>query len=66
MVEVDAPSVSIPRQPSDIPRSCRSQSMTSSSSSVADGDVRHNIPFTFRAAVSASPRIPGPDPVIAK
>ena len=38
---------------------CRIQSITSVSSSVAAGDVRHVIALTFRGAVMISPRIPG-------
>ena len=37
-----------------------------SSSSVPIGEVRHSIAFWPRAAVSISPRIPGPDAVVAK
>ena len=37
-----------------------------SSSSVADGQVRHSMPLTSSAAESISPRTPGPEPVIPK
>jgi hypothetical protein len=37
-----------------------------SSSSVAAGDVRHNIAWTFKAADRNSARIPGALPVMAK
>jgi hypothetical protein len=33
---------------------------------VAEGEVRHSIPLTLSAALIASARMPGPDPVIAK
>ena len=37
-----------------------------SSSSVAAGDVRHSMAFTLSADARSSPRIPGPEPVMAK
>jgi hypothetical protein len=58
-VEVEAVSSMWPCRPSGRPRSCRTQSRTSSSSSVAAGDVRQSMPFTFRAAMRNSARIPG-------
>ena len=48
------------------PSAWRSQSTTTSSSSVPIGEVRHSIGFWPRVAVSISPRIPGPDAVVAK
>jgi hypothetical protein len=48
------------------PSSCRTQSTATSSSSVAAGEVRQSIAFTFRAAVRNSARIPGSLPEIAK
>jgi hypothetical protein len=40
--------------------------MTTVSSSVAAGEVRHSIPFTFRVAAIISPRMPGADDVMEK
>ena len=65
-VEDDAPSVIWPNQPSGSPISSRAQRSATCSSSVAAGDVRHSIGFTFRAAEISSPRIPGGEPVIPK
>ena len=48
------------------PTPCRSQSTTTCSSSVPTGDVRQIIGFCPMAAVSISPRIPGPEAVVAK
>jgi hypothetical protein len=42
------------------------QSSTSSSSSVAAGEVRQSIAFTFSVAASTSARIPGSEPEVAK
>ena len=64
--EVDAVSVSRPSNASGRPNACRSQSTTTCSSSVPIGDVRHSIGFWPSAAVSISPRIPGPEAVVAK
>ena len=64
--EVDAVSVSRPSNASGSPSAWRSQPTTTSSSSVPIGDVRHSIGFWPSAAVSISPRIPGPDAVVAK
>ena len=66
MVEMDAVSVIMPNQPSPMPKSWRSQSVTTSSSSVATGDVRQSMPLRFSAAVTISPRMPGTDAVLAK
>ena len=65
-VEVDAVSSMWPWSPSGRPRSCRSQSSATSSSSVAAGEVRQSIAFTFSAAVRNSARIPGSLPEMAK
>ena len=48
------------------PSASRSQPTTTPSSSVPIGEVRHSIGFWPSAAVSISPRIPGPDAVVAK
>ena len=64
--EIDAVSVSRPSNASGRPRAWRSQSTTTSSSSVPIGEVRHSMAFWPRAAVSISPRMPGPDAVVAK
>ena len=65
-VDVDAVSSMWPWNPSGRPTSSRSQSIVSSSSSVAAGPVRQSIAFTLSAAASSSARIPGSEPVIAK
>ena len=64
--DVEAVSVSSPSNASGRPSAWRSQSTTTSSSSVPIGEVRHSIAFCPSAAVSISPRIPGPDAVVAK
>jgi hypothetical protein len=64
--DVDAVSVRSPSKVSGSPSACRSQSTTTCSSSVPDGDVRHSMGFCARAATSISPRIPGPDAVDGK
>ena len=64
--DVDAVSVSRPSKSAGSPRAWRSQPTTTSSSSVPIGEVRQSIGFWPRAAVSISPRIPGPDAVVAK
>ncbi|CAG0935882.1 hypothetical protein TFLX_04733 [Thermoflexales bacterium] len=64
--EIDTVSMITPLNVSGKPTICRSQSNTTSSNSVADGEVRHNIPLTLRPAVSSSPKIPGSDPVVPK
>ena len=66
MVEVEAVSLITPSNPGGSPTSWRSQSIVSSSSSVAAGELRHTMAFTFTAAASISPRIPGADPEMAK
>ena len=63
---VDAVSVMRPSNASGSPTACRSQPTTTPSSSVAIGDVRHSIAFWPSAAVSISPRIPGPEAVVPK
>src|SRR5207302_4256272 len=55
-----------PLIPLSNPIICRSQSSTTSSSSVAAGEVRHNIDFTSNAALSNSPKLPGADVEVAK
>jgi hypothetical protein len=60
-VSVRSPSNAIGR-----PRASRSHRTTTSSSSVPIGEVRHSIGFWPIVAVSISPRIPGPDAVVAK
>jgi len=50
---------SMPNQPSLSPSICRSQSVTTCSSSVAAGDVFQSIAFTSSVAVSISAKIPG-------
>ena len=65
-VEVEAVSVSRPSKAGGSPSPWRSQSTTTPSSSVPIGDVRHSIGFWPSAAVSISPRIPGPDAVVPK
>ena len=65
-VEVEAVSVSRPSNAAGSPSAWRSQSTTTSSSSVPIGEVRHSIAFWPSAAVSISPRIPGPEAVVAK
>ena len=64
--EVEAVSVSSPSNATGRPSAWRSQSTTSSSSSVPIGDVRHSIAFWPKPAVSISPRMPGPEAVVAK
>ena len=65
-VDVDAVSSMWPCKPSGKPSSCRTQSTATSSSSVAAGEVRQSIAFTFSAAVKNSARIPGSLPEMAK
>ncbi len=48
------------------PSSWRSQSVVTSSSSVAAGELRQTIALTLSAAANISPRMPGPEPVIEK
>ena len=64
--EVEAVSVSSPSQPSGRPSPSRSHLTTTVSSSVPIGEVRHSMGFCPSAAVSSSPRIPGPLAVVAK
>ncbi len=65
-LETDAVSMITPSNPSGRPRSWRSQSTATCSSSVAAGDVCQSIPFTFKAADRSSPRMPGAEPVMLK
>ena len=64
--DVEAVSVRSPSYSSGRPRPWRSQSTTTSSSSVPIGEVRHSIGFCPITAVSISPRMPGPDAVVGK
>jgi len=62
------PSVGMTRhasKPAGSPRICRSQSVATSSNSVAAGEACQTIALTLTAAVSISARTPGADPVIA-
>lgn len=63
---MDAVSVRKPNQPPASPSICRSQSVTTSSNSVAAGEVRQSIAFTSRVAVRSSPSIPATDDEVAK
>ncbi len=65
-VDDDAVSVIWPNQPAGSPSSSAVQRSVTCSSSVAAGEVRHSIAFTFRAAAIVSPRMPGGEPVIPK
>jgi hypothetical protein len=64
--EIDAVSVVMPNHPSPNPSIWRNQSVATCSSSVAAGDVFHNIAFTSSAATNISARIPGTDDDVAK
>jgi hypothetical protein len=55
-----------PSNESGSPISVRSHERTTSSSSVADGDVRHSMACTFNADDRRSASTPGALPVIAK
>ncbi len=59
-------SVIWPNHPSGSPSSSSTQASVRCSSSVAAGDVRHSIAFTFSAEAISSPTIPGPEPLIPK
>ena len=65
-VDMDAVSLIVPAKSCGSPMKARSQSSATSSSSVAAGELFHTIALTFSAAASSSPRMPGPDPEIAK
>ena len=65
-VDVEAVSVSSPSKVAGSPRASRSQPTTTSSSSVPIGEVRQSIGFWPIAAVSISPRMPGPEAVVPK
>src|SRR3981081_2298924 len=56
----------MPLNPESRASICRSQSSTTSSSSVDAGDVRHNMDFTSKAALNNSPKIPGAEVEVAK
>ena len=64
--DIDAVSVVIPNHPSPNPSIWRNQSVATSSSSVAAGDVFHNIAFTSSVAINNSARMPGTDDDVAK
>ena len=66
MLLVDAVSNMMPNVPSGSPIHCRSQSSTTCSSSVAAGDVFHNMALAFSDADSNSAIMPGPGAVFAK
>ncbi len=55
-----------PWKVSGSPSMSRSQPSVTSSSSVCAGPLFQSMAFTLSAAASASPRIPGPEPVIPK
>ena len=65
-VEVEAVSVIMPNHDVGRPMARAYQPITTCSSSVSAGDVFHTMPFTLSAAVTNSPRMPGPEPVIPK
>ena len=65
-VEVDAVSSMCPCHSRGSPSSWASQSIVTTSSSVAAGEARQRIWVTFRVAASSSARIPGSEPVVAK
>ena len=56
----------MPNMPSGSPIHCRSQPSTTCSSSVAAGEVFHNIALAFSDAESSSAMMPGPGAVFAK
>ena len=53
-------------KPSGIPSIWRNQLSVTSSSSVDDGDVFHNMELTLKAAAYISPRMPGADAQVEK
>ncbi len=63
---LEAVSLITPLNPAGSPIACRSQSVASSSISVAAGDVRQSMPLTLRVAIRSSARIPGADELIPK
>ena len=65
-VEVEAVSSMCPNQFSGKPSNCLIQPSVTCSSSVAAGELRQSIAFTFRAAISISARIPGSEAVVGK
>ena len=65
-VEVEAASSIWPCQPPERPSSCATQSVTTPSSSVEAGDVRHRNATGFSAAASISARIAGREALAAK
>ena len=64
--DVEAVSVISPSNSGGRPRAWRIQSITTCSSSVPTGLVRHSIGLEFRTDVSISPMIPGPEAELAK
>jgi hypothetical protein len=65
-VEVEAASSMWPCQPPGRPSSCATQSVTTPSSSVEAGEVRHRNATGFSAAASISARIAGREALAAK
>jgi len=66
MLELEAVSLMCPWNAGGSASSWRSQSHTVCSSSVGAGPLRHSMALTLSAAVSVSPRMPGPEPEMAK
>ena len=64
--EAEAVSVISPNQSDGKPSRSATQPRVRCSSSVAAGEVRHNMAFTLSAAAISSPTIPGPEPVMPK
>ena len=65
-VEVEALSSMWPCQPTGSPRRSATQSITTPSSSVAAGAVRHKNDTELSVAASSSARIPGSEALVAK
>ena len=55
-----------PKRPAGRPSICRSQSSTTTSSSVAAGAVFQSMPLALKAAASISPRMAGAVEELAK
>jgi hypothetical protein len=66
MVDSEAVSWIMPKKQSGRPSHCRSQRMTTISSSVLAGDDCQSMPLVFRAAESISPRMPGAEALTEK
>ncbi len=62
----EAVSITTPVKVSGSPSISRSHPRTTSSSSLAAGQVFQSIALTLRAPLRSSPSTPGPDPVIEK